>query len=268
MSRLSVIVGVSLLVLALGLHPSGALGASGAGDGGLPASGGGQGRDAGSADNLRISFDNIHYDGQELSGRFLVGAISTPVTLDRRLIENVSLVIDSVSDCASGQPVEFLVMDVLPPPAAADDLLVLQADHWYGVDTRFPLFNEKLSGQPGPDCIDVAFSFHLPRSRAGRRGDARIEVRAARPLAPGGGSGASDGGRGDAGVAIPMLAAPAPQSTAAGCVERDGGLDSSGTVDGGSPGLHHKVPKKKSSTRRTAGQQRSPNRGTQGERKE
>jgi hypothetical protein len=136
--------------------------------------------DAGGAASVRLEFEAVQYDGQDLSGRFLVGAVGGRLLLDRRLVENVSLVVRSVADCATGQEVEFLAFDFFPSPPSDQKLMILNDGFWYGADVRFPLFDPKLNGKTGPDCIDVVLSFHLPASAAGEHGDARITVHSPR----------------------------------------------------------------------------------------
>ncbi|RKG95547.1 hypothetical protein D7V97_37010, partial [Corallococcus sp. CA053C] len=107
-----------------------------------------------------LEFQSPRYDGTALSGRILVGAEAGPLTLDRRLIENTSLEVAAVLDCATAQPVEFLVADRFPPPAREEDLLKLEPGYWFGAEVEFPLFDERLNGRRGPDCIDLTLTFH------------------------------------------------------------------------------------------------------------
>ncbi|MFP2901602.1 hypothetical protein [Corallococcus sp. 4LFB] len=107
-----------------------------------------------------IEFQSPHYDGSTLSGRILVGAAEGAITVDRRLVENSSLEVTAVLDCATAQPVEFLVADRFPSPARAEDLLGLEPGYWFGADVDFPLFDEQLNGKRGPDCIDLTLALH------------------------------------------------------------------------------------------------------------
>lgn len=102
-----------------------------------------------------VEVHNIRYDGSFLSGRFLVGVEQGIIRLDKRLVENVSINVESVLDCATGRQVGYFFTDSFPPPPTADDLLVLRSGQWYGVDFRYPLFAERVTGQPSPDCIKV-----------------------------------------------------------------------------------------------------------------
>ncbi|HYO57964.1 hypothetical protein [Archangium sp.] len=105
-----------------------------------------------------LELQNVRYDGQTLTARLLVGTAQGTLRLDKRLIENVSVGVDAVTQCATGQPVEFLIADRFPEPAREEDLLVLKPGYWYGADVRFPLFDANLNGQQGPECIQVALS--------------------------------------------------------------------------------------------------------------
>ncbi|MBN9685104.1 MULTISPECIES: hypothetical protein [unclassified Corallococcus] len=107
-----------------------------------------------------IEFQSPCYDGSTLSGRILVSAAEGAITVDRRLLENSSLEVTAVLDCATTQPVEFLVADRFPAPARAEDLLSLEPGYWFGADVEFPLFDEQLNGKRGPDCIDLTLTFH------------------------------------------------------------------------------------------------------------
>lgn len=107
-----------------------------------------------------IELQSPHYDGGALSGRILVGTEAGPLSLDRRIIENSSLEVTAVRDCATAQPVEFLVADRFPPPAREEDFLKLEPGYWFGAEVDFPLFDERLNGKRGPDCIDLTLTFH------------------------------------------------------------------------------------------------------------
>lgn len=135
--------------------------------------------DGGVNPSFTLEMQAVHYDGRVLSGRFLVGAGQQSVKLDRRVIENITLTVESVSDCANGQQVEYVFQDMLAPSAQEEDLLVLEPGFWYGAEVRFRLFG-MLSVPPGPECIDVGFSFQ-PMSGAPRT---RLNVRATRDARP------------------------------------------------------------------------------------
>ncbi|WP_147444558.1 hypothetical protein [Corallococcus sp. CA031C] len=66
----------------------------------------------------------------------------------------------AVLDCATTQPLEFLVADRFPPPPREEDLLKLEPGYWFGAEVDFPLFDELLNGKRGPDCVDITLTFH------------------------------------------------------------------------------------------------------------
>lgn len=133
--------------------------------------------DIGNADaRARVEFQDLHYDGETLSGRILVSALDHGLRLDRRLIPSISLNTESISDCTTGKPLPFIVMDVLAPRPREEDLLVLEPGYWYGKEVRIPLFTESIQQQFHPDCINAEFTFRT----IGGRAAARVRVRAER----------------------------------------------------------------------------------------
>jgi hypothetical protein len=124
-----------------------------------------------------MEVQNIRFDGRTLFGRLLVSPVEGALRLDRRLIESIALSLKDVSDCATGQPLDYMVVDVLAPRPRDEDILVLQPGHWYGKDIRVPLFDEALATrQPVPECVTVELAFHA----LGGRIVARTRVRASR----------------------------------------------------------------------------------------
>ncbi|RYZ36296.1 MAG: hypothetical protein EOO71_32325 [Myxococcaceae bacterium] len=109
------------------------------------------------AASARVEFQEPGFDGQSLSGRLLLGAVDGSLCVDRRLIESFTLNVERVLDCATGQPLGFLIVDVRAPPRRAEDVLLLEPGQWYGRNVSVPLFSP--SG-PGPGCIDVELSVH------------------------------------------------------------------------------------------------------------
>lgn len=108
----------------------------------------------------RLELQDTRYDGWALSGRLLVNAEEGRLRLDKRLIESVSLSMKSVTDCATGQPVEFMVVDVFATRPREEDVLSLEPGYWYGKDIRLPLFAE-IPGRPqGPECIEADLVFY------------------------------------------------------------------------------------------------------------
>jgi hypothetical protein len=106
----------------------------------------------------KVEMLDIRYDRQTLSGRILVSALGGDLRLDRRLLSSASVNVDAVSECETGAPVSFLMVDSFPPAPRSEDLLILEPGYWYGTEVRFPLFSERLMGRPGPDCIEADVS--------------------------------------------------------------------------------------------------------------
>jgi hypothetical protein len=123
-----------------------------------------------------LELQNVQYDGETLSGRLLIGAVSGRLLLDKRLIVNTVVNLDIVRECETGLPPTFMRADAFPRPAREEDLLALEPGHWYGKQIHIPLFSAAL-GHPGPDCIEATLTFHtVGDKRAGH-----LTVRATRP---------------------------------------------------------------------------------------
>jgi hypothetical protein len=123
-----------------------------------------------------IELQNIDYDGEDLRGRLLISAVDGTIQIDKRLIENVSLSVRGVSDCASGQELSFIKAGVVAPPRQEEDILALQPGYWYGKDVRVSLFDQHLLESQGhPECIDVDLVFYALEGRS-----APLRVRATR----------------------------------------------------------------------------------------
>ena len=112
------------------------------------------------AAQVRVELQDIHYDGWSLRGRLLVTAESGRLRLDKRLIESTSLNITSLTDCQTGRPVEFMVLDVLAKPPREEEVLTLAPGYWYGKHIRLPLRAQGPDQQPGPACIHADIAFH------------------------------------------------------------------------------------------------------------
>jgi hypothetical protein len=132
-----------------------------------------------------LELQDVHFDGEYLSGRLLVGVAEGKVTLDKRLIENASVEVQSVFDCATEQPVGFLEVDSFPRPARSEDLLTLTPGYWYGANVRFLLFDAKFTGRQAPDCIEVALA--LRGEDGGEKGHLRVRAEQATRRPPGDG---------------------------------------------------------------------------------
>ncbi|RKH09166.1 hypothetical protein D7X74_30080 [Corallococcus sp. CA047B] len=111
-----------------------------------------------------LAFEHVLYDGHTVSGRALVGA-RAPTTVDRRLIENVSLSVDRVTDCATGAAFPPLVADFLPEPPTRDDLVTLNEGEWFGRDVSFVVFAEPFTPPEGPACIELSLSLQMTGSQ-------------------------------------------------------------------------------------------------------
>ncbi|ADO71578.1 hypothetical protein [Stigmatella aurantiaca] len=103
--------------------------------------------------------ENIHCDGEALSGRLLLSATDQGLLLDQRLIEAAYLTTEAVSACETGQPLPFVVMDVYAKPPDREELLLLKPGYWYGKNVRIPLFTKSTHGDPSPTCIEVELAF-------------------------------------------------------------------------------------------------------------
>jgi hypothetical protein len=106
-----------------------------------------------SSSRALVEMQNIGFDGEALSGRILVGVEEGTLTLDQRLVVNASLQVRSVTDCATGQSVDFLLDDSFPAPAREEDVITLSPGQWYGANVRFMLFDRAFTQKSPPDCI-------------------------------------------------------------------------------------------------------------------
>jgi hypothetical protein len=146
-----------------------------------------------------LELQNMQYDGEYLSGRLLVGVTEGRLTMDKRLIEHVSVQVESVTDCVTSQPVGYVETDSFPQPASEEDLLTLTPGYWYGADVRFFLFDEKLTGEKAPACIEVGL---LLRAES-RNVAARSRVRAERHTPPSPEAGSTHASGEEGGVGAP-----------------------------------------------------------------
>lgn len=83
-----------------------------------------------------VKLEDVRYDGETLFGRLTVGAVSGPVLLDKRLIENVSVNVRSAWECTTGLPSTIVHADHFPKPPRGEDLLLLKPGSWYGARVR------------------------------------------------------------------------------------------------------------------------------------
>jgi hypothetical protein len=128
-----------------------------------------------------LEFQNIGFDGESLSGRLLVGVEEGTLTLDKRLIENASVEVKSVSDCATGQPIGFLLVDYFPEPVREDELQTLTPGYWYGANVRFSLFDEQIAGIEPPECFEAELRLRAEDGSVAGRLRIRAEQKAPPP---------------------------------------------------------------------------------------
>nr|AYM53183.1 hypothetical protein [Melittangium boletus] len=130
-----------------------------------------------------LELQNMEFDGESLSGRLLVGVKEGSLTLDKRLVENVSVELKSIVDCVAHQPIDFLEVDSFPEPPRRDELLTLSPGYWYGTDVRFSLFDEHLTGKQPPECFEAELQLRAENGSVPGRLHVRAE-RSARPSSP------------------------------------------------------------------------------------
>jgi hypothetical protein len=131
---------------------------------------------------VSVELRDVHFDGEAVSGRLLVGLTEGRLELDARLIENIHLTTESVAECGTGRPLAHIVMDVLAPPPRKEELMELTPGYWYGKEIRMSLFDGRLAAEQQPVCVDAEFGFRA----LGRSPTARLRVQAVRPPKPSG----------------------------------------------------------------------------------
>lgn len=113
---------------------------------------------AGKAD---LFVDQASFDGEELAARVLIRARGGDLTVQEDLHALGGLTVEDARDCETGALVPFVefVVVVFEP----DRLERLANDHWFGVDTKFPIYSKKLSGwKPPPECVDFEIVWWMP----------------------------------------------------------------------------------------------------------
>jgi hypothetical protein len=88
----------------------------------------------------------------------MIGVEEGWIRLDTRLVENVSVTVESVWICDTHEEVPYIFADYLTRYPREEELLVLKEGHWYGADLHFLLLSERYTGELGPPCIEVEFS--------------------------------------------------------------------------------------------------------------
>jgi hypothetical protein len=125
-----------------------------------------------------LELQDIAFDGQIFSGRLLISPVGGNLHVDKRMIESFALSVKNVSACDTGQPLEYIITDVMAPSLREEDILVLQPGYWYGKQVRLRLFDEQSRGQTTPECFEADLIYHaLDVKFAGR-----VHFRAGRPL--------------------------------------------------------------------------------------
>jgi hypothetical protein len=142
----------------------------------------------GPAAQVKLEFQHLEHDGKSLYGRFLVGVEGGSIRLDKQLIPNISLTVESVKSCETLREVPYIFADFFAPPPKEEHLLLLEPGQWYGRDISFLLLDEKMTGQPAPPCVEVEFSLtsydgHV-LARKGFRASRRAEQPEAQPVEP------------------------------------------------------------------------------------
>lgn len=157
----------------------------------------------------KLEFQNARYDGKELHGRLLVGAVGGPVTLDGRLIEHSTVTVEDVFDCATREQVGVMA-DSFPPPPRESELITITEGYWYGADVDLLVLTEEVKTS-SPDCILATIAV-WPRATAGKMvvpAELVVRVMKAAPAAPTVDAGA-DAGPGDVQQPGPESRLPLP----------------------------------------------------------
>lgn len=153
-----------------------------------------------------------------------MGAVGGSITVDARLTPHARVHVEDVSDCLTGKPLNFLMVDSIAPARRAADLLTLPEGHWYGAEVKFLVFNDETSEKPNPACIVATIAYWPVGSGSDyeKLKPAEVAVRVTRSGTSGPAGAAPDGGF-DAGVPEGAVEPPDP------AFAPDGG----GAVDGG-----------------------------------
>jgi hypothetical protein len=122
------------------------------------------------------------YDGRVLEGRVLLGATVDPLVIDGRLVEAVDVELEEIRACGKTELLKYWVMESLPAPPRADEVVTLSRGYWHGAHADFPLFDEKITGL-GPDCFEAELVLRVLDGRIAARLPIRV-VRTDKPPAP------------------------------------------------------------------------------------
>ena len=129
------------------------------------------------------------------------GTVDLFVSVQQHLRALHGLTVEDVTDCESGAPLPFLEF-VVVNTGGPDPLVRVVDGHWFGVDTRFPIYDARFIDKPLPECIDVTIVWWMPHGEQEPSHPVSTTVRALtrRP----------DAGTPDAGAAVPGDAGLAP----------------------------------------------------------
>ncbi|MBN1205802.1 MAG: hypothetical protein JXB05_12870 [Myxococcaceae bacterium] len=105
----------------------------------------------------KLEMHDIRYDGRYLFGRLLISPMDGPIRVDRRIISTRDVDVESVRDCRTGERINHMKVDILPPGTCEEDALLLEPGYWYGGGVRFALFAPGFTGM-GPECIEVGLA--------------------------------------------------------------------------------------------------------------
>lgn len=123
-----------------------------------------------------LRFELPSYDGCKISGLVLLGAEGRPITLDRRLVEGVSIDVRQVTACDTGLPLKRTVEDIFVGPPTESDLLTLWPGYWYGHHISLRLFEDN----NGPPCVVATIIYRDPFSSGERSTGPQITLRVTR----------------------------------------------------------------------------------------
>ena len=103
-----------------------------------------------------VEFQVTSYDGENISGRVLIGATIDPLVIDGRLIVpgHVGIYPESLHACGTKDPVPYLPNDIVTRPPRQDEIITIRPGYWYGGTVKFWLFDKRWT-RLGPDCLEV-----------------------------------------------------------------------------------------------------------------
>lgn len=99
-------------------------------------------------------FSITSFDGRTLEGRLLLGATAEPFKLDGRLSEDVDIELRNVRECDTNKGLTYYQFDLVMQAPQSDEIVTVRPGYWYGVNTSFLLFGDKIKA-PKPDCFEA-----------------------------------------------------------------------------------------------------------------